>query len=61
MKKDICALSYSEKERICETTFIGHGPYWHLYTDGTRMQDIFCTDEDMDLGMWILASAVCCH
>lgn len=59
-KKDICALSYSEKERICETTFIGHVPYWHLYTDGTRMQDIFCTDEDMDIGMWILASAVCC-
>lgn len=59
MKKDICALSFSEKERICEKTFIEHGPYWHLYTDGTRMQDIFCTDEDMDIGMWILASAVC--
>ena len=60
MKKDICALSFSEKERICETAFIGHGPYWHLYTDGTRMQDIFCTDDDMDTAMWILASAACC-
>lgn len=59
MKKDICALSFSEKEKICETVFTENGPYWHLYTDGTQMQDIFCTDEDRETGMWILASAVC--
>lgn len=59
MKKDICALSFSEKERICENEFILNGPYWHIYTDGTKMQNIFCCEEDFNTGMWILAS-VCC-
>lgn len=59
MKNDYCALSFSEKERLCEIIFIENGPYWHLYTDGTKMQDIFCNDSDADIGMWILASATC--
>lgn len=59
MKKDYCALSLSEKESLCEKTFIDNGPYWHLYTDGTQMQDIFCTDKERDIGMWILAAAAC--
>lgn len=57
MKKDHCALSFSEKERDCERTFEENGPYWHLYTDGTRMQDIFCCEEDFATGMWTLAGA----
>ena len=57
MKKEYCALSFSEKERICEEIFTANGPYWHLYTDGTNMQDIFCTEQDFDTGMWILAGA----
>ena len=57
MKKDYCALSFSEKERDCERTFEENGPYWHLYTDGTRMQDIFCCEEDFATGMWTLAGA----
>lgn len=59
MKKDFGALSFSEKESLCESIFIENGPYWHLYTDGTQMQDIFCTDEETDTGMWILATAAC--
>ena len=57
MKRDFCALSYSGKERICETLFEKNGPFWHLYTDGTRMQDIFLTEDDFDEAMWILAAA----
>lgn len=59
MRKEICALSFSEKERICENEFIHNGPYWHICTDGTRMQNIFCTMEDFNTGMWILASVRC--
>ena len=58
MKKDLCALSFSEKERICENIFISNGPYWHVYTDGTKMQNIFCDDGDFKTGMWCLAAAV---
>ena len=58
MKKDFSALSFSEKERVCESIFINSGPYWHLYTDGTRMQNIFCNEEDFNIGMWCLASSL---
>ena len=58
MKKDFSALSFSEKERICESVFIANGPYWHIYTDGTRMQNIFCCEEDFANGMWALAASL---
>ena len=58
MKKDFGALNFSEKERICESIYIRHGPYWHVYTDGTRMQNIFCCDKDFMTGMWCLAAGV---
>ena len=58
MKKDFSALSFSEKERICESIYISHGPYWHVYTDGSRMQNIFCCDKDFMAGMWCLAAGV---
>ena len=57
MKKDFSALSFSEKERVCESIFIDNGPYWHVYTDGTKMQNIFCNEEDFIIGMWCLAAA----
>ena len=59
MKKEICALNFSEKERICENEFMLNGPYWHVYTDGTKMQNIFCSEDDFNLGMWMLASVTC--
>ena len=58
MKKDFSALNFSEKERICESIFIANGPYWHIYTDGTKMQNIFCCEEDFKTGMWCLAAGV---
>lgn len=58
MKKDYSALSFSEKERICESIFIANGPYWHVYTDGTKMQNIFCCEDDFKTGMWCLAAGV---
>ena len=58
MKKDFSALSFSEKERICERIFISNGPYWHIYTDGTKMQNIFCCEKDFKTGMWCLAAAL---
>lgn len=58
MKKDFSALSFSEKERICESIFVSNGPYWHIYTDGTKMQNIFCCEEDFKIGVWCLASAL---
>lgn len=58
MTKDLSTLSFSEKERICESIFTSNGPYWHLYTDGTKMQNIFCCEEDFKTGMWILAATL---
>ena len=58
MKKDFSALSFSEKERVCESIFISNGPYWHIYTDGTKMQNIFCCEDDFKTAMWILAASM---
>ena len=58
MKKDFSALNFTEKEKICERIFISNGPYWHIYTDGTKMQNIFCCEQDFKTGMWCLAAGV---
>lgn len=47
--------TFSEKERACEIAFEECGPFWHLYTDGTEMGDIFSSEEDFKLGMTLLA------
>ena len=57
MEKDFSALSFSEKERICESIFINNGPYWHIYTNGTQMRNIFCCEEEFKAGMWCLATS----
>ena len=48
-------MSFAEKERACEMAFGEFGPFWHVYTDGTGMEDIFCCEEDFKLGMTLLA------
>lgn len=58
MKKDFSALSFSEQERACESIFIANGPYWHVYTDGTMMQNIFCNEEEFKTGMWCIAASI---
>ena len=51
--------TFVEKEKHCENMFESMGPFWHIYTDGNTMTDIFCCDEDMKLGMIALAVAAC--
>ena len=48
-------LSYSAQNAICESNFAQHGPFWHLYTNGQMMQNIFCTKDDFRIGMLALA------
>lgn len=48
-------LTFQEKERLCEREFEMSGPFWHLYTDGTRMENIFTSEEELDIGMAVLA------
>lgn len=50
-------LTFSEKERVCEMAFSENGPFWHVCTDGTKVGDMFCTDEDFRQAM--IALAVC--
>jgi hypothetical protein len=59
MTKEPSTLNFSEKERICETNFISSGPYWHICTDGTKMQAVFRTKHELDTAMWMLAKATC--
>ena len=59
MMKDFSALSFTEKERLCNEAFVNNGPYWHICTNGTIMQNIFCSKEDFNRGMWLLAIAKC--
>lgn len=47
--------TFAEKELICEQSFNEYGPFWHLYTDGTKMENIFCSNEEMILVMTAIA------
>ena len=38
--------------------FLENGPFWHVCTDGTKIGDIFCTDDDFRQGMMALAVCV---
>ena len=41
--------------QLCEMEFERLGPFWHLYTDGTKMEDIFKNNQEMKLGLITLA------
>ena len=45
------ALTFFEKEKLCEERFDVSGPFWHLYTDGTRMQNVFVTKDLFEIGL----------
>lgn len=47
--------TFTEKEAECESVFRKEGPFWHLYTDGTVMEDVFVSDEMMKCAMTALA------
>lgn len=51
-------LTYAEREKICEREFEKAGPFWHLYTDGKRINTIFCSEEDFKKAMTALAIVV---
>ena len=53
------ALTFFEKEKLCEERFKAVGPFWHLYTDGTKMQNIFVTKELFEVGVAALAVSRC--
>ena len=57
--KNIQSLSFAEKERICEASFLQEGPFWHLCTDGTKMQNIFTSKTEFETGMNLLAVSAC--
>ena len=51
-------MTFNERERVCQRVFDENGPFWHLYTDGTVMQDIFCNDDEKKRGVMALAVEV---
>ena len=48
-------MTFGEKERACELSFRKNGPFWHIYTDGGIMADIFTDEEEFRKGMITLA------
>ena len=50
-------MTFVEKERECERVFETEGPFWHVYTDGSIMIDLFSSEDEMKEGM--IALAVC--
>ena len=48
-------MKFAEKERECERLFDANGPFWHVYTDGNVMADVFCDKDDFKEGMIVLA------
>lgn len=52
-------MTFLMREGICEREFEMSSPFWHLYTDGTKMQNIFQTNEEFEIGMTLLAVSAC--
>ena len=48
-------VTFAEREELCEKSFSVNGPFWHLYTDGSIMTDIFSCEDEMRGGMIVLA------
>ena len=47
--------TFAEKERMCEMAFEDGGPFWHVYTDGSIMVDLFSSEDEKREGMIVLA------
>lgn len=48
-------MTFVEKEIKCEKLFDTMGPFWHIYTDGNVMADIFHSEEERTEGLIVLA------
>lgn len=55
MKNDSTAVAFRDSECNCELNFKKHMQYWHLYTDGRNADIIFRNQEEMKIGMNLLA------
>lgn len=51
----ITVSTFGDREAECQRLFEEMGPFWHVYTDGTKMENVFCQDEDMKMAMVALA------
>lgn len=51
----ITVSDFGNREAVCERLFEEMGPFWHVYTDGTKMENVFCQDQDMNMAMVALA------
>lgn len=58
IKKSIDAVPSRDLEQYCEYRFTAEAPFWHLYTDGNKVDIIFSTSEDFRIGMNLMA--ICC-
>ena len=61
MKASTIKMTFSQKESLCENTFMANGPFWHLCTPG-QLTEIICeTDADYAMCCSIIgiAAAVC--
>ena len=50
-------MTFTERESACERMFEMNGPFWHVYTDGSIMSDLFSCEDDMKDAL--IALAVC--
>ena len=50
-------MTFTERESACERMFDMNGPFWHVYTDGSIMSDLFRCEDDMRDAL--IALAVC--
>lgn len=49
--------SFSVRERECEATFLGCGPYWHAFTSGKNTPTLFTSPEDLVFVMNVIAQS----
>lgn len=52
------ALSFSDKEFLCQQVFDRHGPYWHIATPGTSTEILFTNANDFRFGVTLLAESL---
>lgn len=50
-------LSFSQREYSCEQSFDNGGPFWHLYTDGHKVEVLFEAEEDYKFIITVFAIA----
>lgn len=52
------SLTFSQKESICQDIFDAKGPFWHLCSDGSEMQDFLLVPQDYIEATNLCAAAI---